>query len=212
VIAVGNDVKSRSASPGRAVGLPCSPAHDRLEQQQHPRRPEPKSVDEAGCGRVATMNEHSDEATRNHEPGDVLENADPRHDWLIPAMASSRSMRKQQSPRRATLRGVNLRNAEVRRELLSEVATLRGAVGEIDEVALGDAVEEVWHLLHPTNGGEPGDVLLADAEVALGAALWHALERAPWPAESEKRASDPAWADVVRGAASFLEEATRGSR
>jgi hypothetical protein len=75
------------------------------------------------------------------------------------------------------------------------VPTVRGAVGEIDEVALGDAVEEVWHLLDPTNGGEPGDVLLTEVEVALGNALWHALERAPWPAELETRATDVAEGD-----------------
>ncbi|WP_157592396.1 hypothetical protein [Solirubrobacter soli] len=101
---------------------------------------------------------------------------------------------------------MSLRNPEVRKALVREVATLRGALGEVDEVALGEAVEEVSHLLDPTHEGEPGDVLLSDTEVALGTALWRALERAPWPAEPKTRASEPAWTDVVREADAFLQQ------
>lgn len=107
---------------------------------------------------------------------------------------------------------MNVRLPEVRQALLLEVATLCSAVGDVDEVALGDAVEEVWHLLDPTRSGEPGDVLLTDAEVALGAALWQALERAPWPAEPEARATDRAWTDVVQGATAFLDQARKDDR
>ena len=102
---------------------------------------------------------------------------------------------------------MRLRNPEVRQLLLREVATLRAATGEIDEVVLGDAVEEVWHLLDPSVGSEPGDILLDDREVALSTELWRALERAPWPADSETRNTSSAWADVADGAAAFLGRA-----
>lgn len=107
---------------------------------------------------------------------------------------------------------MSLRNPHVRQALLFEVATLRSAIGDIDEIALGDAVEEVWHLLDPTHGREPGDVLLTDAEVALGTALWQALERAPWPADPATRATDAAWTDVVQVATAFLDQASKDDR
>jgi GNAT superfamily N-acetyltransferase len=49
---------------------------------------------DAGCGRVAAVNEDRDEATRDHEPGDVLENADRRHASLIPATVIAATLRR----------------------------------------------------------------------------------------------------------------------
>ena len=102
-------------------------------------------------------------------------------------------------------RAVSVRLPEIRQALLREVRVVRSAVGEVDEIALGDAVEEVWHLLDPSHGGEPGDLLLSDVEVVLGTTLWRALERAPWPADPETRATDPAWNGVVHAAVAFLD-------
>lgn len=107
---------------------------------------------------------------------------------------------------------MKLRNPEVRKALLRDVAILYGALGETDHISLGDAVEEVSHLLDPTLGGEPGDVLLTDAEVASGTALWRALERAAWPVAYGIRTTDPAWVEVVRAATGFVRRAAQGER
>jgi hypothetical protein len=92
------------------------------------------------------------------------------------------------------------------------VAILDGALGDIDETSLGDAIEEVWHLLDPTLGSEPGDVLLSSAEVARGTALWQSLRRAPWPADPETLAGHAAWVEVAQAATAFLEEAGSNDR
>jgi hypothetical protein len=63
---------------------------------------------------------------------------------------------------------MSVRLPAVRQSLLRDLSTLRRAAGEINDVVLGDVVEEVWHLLDPSHGGEPGDILRNDAEVALG--------------------------------------------
>jgi len=101
---------------------------------------------------------------------------------------------------------VSVRLPEVRQALLREVSTLQRWVGTAeDEVAFGDAVEEVHHLLDPSHGGEPGDLLLTHAEVVLSLRLWRALDRAPWPVEPEQRKTDPVWVEVAQHAAEFLE-------
>jgi hypothetical protein len=102
---------------------------------------------------------------------------------------------------------MRLRNPGVRQGLLRDLGTLKNAVSEPDEILLGDAIEEVWHLLDPSHGGEPGDILLDDAEVALGTRVWRALERAPWPSDPETRATHRAWAEVSQRATAFVDQA-----
>jgi hypothetical protein len=51
---------------------------------------------------------------------------------------------------------MSIRLPEVRQSLLQDVSTPRQAVGEVNGVVLGHAVEEVWHLLDPPHGESPG--------------------------------------------------------
>ena len=93
----------------------------------------------------------------------------------------------------------SVRLPEVRRALLREVSILTQPSRTPEEdVAFGDAVEEVHHLLDPTHGGEPGDLLLDDAEVAVAEQLWQALNAAQWPLDPSARDQDATWAEVRR--------------
>jgi len=98
----------------------------------------------------------------------------------------------------------SVRLPEVRRALLREVSVLTLPSRTPEEVAFGDAVEEVHHLLDPTHGGEPGDLLLDDAEVAVAEQLWQALDAAQWPLDPSARDQDATWAEVRRQADALL--------
>lgn len=104
---------------------------------------------------------------------------------------------------------MSLRNPEVRQTLLKDVATLADGEARRDEIALGDAVEEVDHLLDPRHDGEPGDVLMDSEEVEAATALWHALNRVAWPLDSQQRATSKEWNEVVRVAQTFLARCRR---
>lgn len=102
---------------------------------------------------------------------------------------------------------MQLRNPFVRETLIAAVVHL-GTAGDLaDDAAVGDAMDEVDHLLNPKVGGEPGDVLRSEQEILLGRDLWRALERAPWPLDVSGRAADPAWSALTPAAAPFLSEA-----
>jgi hypothetical protein len=103
----------------------------------------------------------------------------------------------------------SVRLPDVRRALLRDVSTLGVHANEVDEVAFGDAVEEVWHLLDPSHGREPGDVLLNDAEVEMATRLWSALDRATWPLDPTRRSMDSDWAQVTQLATALLDVAAR---
>lgn len=76
------------------------------------------------------------------------------------------------------------------------------ASGELrrDEIALGDAVDEVDHLLDPRHDGEPGDLIENAEEVEAATALVRALNRVAWPLDSQQRATSNEWDEVVRAA------------
>jgi hypothetical protein len=101
-----------------------------------------------------------------------------------------------------------VRLPEVRQALLRDVSVLaQSARRAEDEVAFGDAVEEVHHLLDPAHGCEPGDVLVSDGEVAVAQKLWHALAVARWPLDPDARDQDDVWAEARRLAGSLVAAA-----
>jgi hypothetical protein len=99
---------------------------------------------------------------------------------------------------------MSVRLPEVREALLRDVSTLATTGPEVDDVWVGDAVEEVWHLLDPSHGREPGDLLKDADEITAGTALWRALDRVAWPLDRDGRAANREWADVVNAADAFV--------